>query len=200
MVPVLLKPGLENFEHYFASVWDECECVVIWALFGIAFLWDWNENWLSQSCGHCWVFQICWHIQCSAFTASPFKIWNSSTRMPSPPLALFIVMLSKAHLPSHSMMVTMSNGYNGCYYFFFFFFSFYFRRVLNSSFLRNIFMGQTTIGWQGSTCLPPTPTSTLNVLNIFSYSFLAWNVFIKKSANNLAGLLFLWGIILSCSF
>ena len=31
----------------------------------------------------------------------------------------------------------------------------------------------------------------LNVLNIFSYSFLAWNVFIKKSANNLAGLLFL---------
>ena len=38
-----LKPGLENFEHYFASVWDECDCVV-WAFFGIAFLWDWNEN------------------------------------------------------------------------------------------------------------------------------------------------------------
>ena len=28
MVHVLLKPGLENFEHYFASVWDECICVV----------------------------------------------------------------------------------------------------------------------------------------------------------------------------
>ena len=42
---VLLKPGLENFEHYFASVWDECNCVVIWAFFGIVFLWDWNENW-----------------------------------------------------------------------------------------------------------------------------------------------------------
>ena len=28
-VHVLLKPGLENFEHYFASVWDECNCVVV---------------------------------------------------------------------------------------------------------------------------------------------------------------------------
>ena len=45
-VQVLLKPHLENFEHYFASVWDECSCVVVWAFFGIAFLWDWNENWL----------------------------------------------------------------------------------------------------------------------------------------------------------
>ena len=45
MVHVLLKPGLENFEHYFASVWDECSCAV-WAFFVIAFLWDWNENWL----------------------------------------------------------------------------------------------------------------------------------------------------------
>ena len=45
MVHVLLKPGLENFEHYFASVWDEYNCVVVWAFFGIVFLWDWNENW-----------------------------------------------------------------------------------------------------------------------------------------------------------
>ena len=44
-VHILLKPGLENFEHYFTSVWDECNCAVVWALFGIAFLWDWNENW-----------------------------------------------------------------------------------------------------------------------------------------------------------
>ena len=45
MVPVLLKPGLENFEHYFTSVWDEGNCVVVWAFFGIAFLRDWNESW-----------------------------------------------------------------------------------------------------------------------------------------------------------
>ena len=45
LVHVLLKPSLENFEHCFASVWDECNCAVVWAFFGIAFLWDWNENW-----------------------------------------------------------------------------------------------------------------------------------------------------------
>ena len=45
MVHVLLKTCLENFEHYFTSVWDKCNCVVVWAFFGIAFLWDWNENW-----------------------------------------------------------------------------------------------------------------------------------------------------------
>ena len=44
-VHVLLKPGLENFEHYFTSVWDECNCAVVWAFFSIAFLWDYNEHW-----------------------------------------------------------------------------------------------------------------------------------------------------------
>ena len=44
-VYVLLKPHLENFEHYFASMLDECNCAVVWAFFGIAFIWDWNENW-----------------------------------------------------------------------------------------------------------------------------------------------------------
>ena len=57
---------------------------------------------LFQSCGHCWVFYICWHIECSTFTASSFRIWKSSTGIPSPPLALFIVMLPKAHLTSQS--------------------------------------------------------------------------------------------------
>ena len=42
---VLLKPGLENFKNYFTSLWNECNCVVVWAFFGIAFLGDWNENW-----------------------------------------------------------------------------------------------------------------------------------------------------------
>ena len=45
MVHILLKPCLENFEYYFASMWDECNCVVVWTFFGIVFLWDWNENW-----------------------------------------------------------------------------------------------------------------------------------------------------------
>ena len=46
--------------------------------------------------------KLCWHIECNTFTASFLRIWNSSTGIPSPPLALFIVMLSKAHLTSHS--------------------------------------------------------------------------------------------------
>ena len=54
--------------------------------------------------GHCWVFQICWHVECSTLTASSFRIWKSSTGIPSPPLALFLVMLPKAHLTSHSRM------------------------------------------------------------------------------------------------
>ena len=59
---------------------------------------------LFQSSGHWWVFQICWHIECSIFTASSFRIWNGSTVIPSPPVVLFIVMLPKANLTSHSMM------------------------------------------------------------------------------------------------
>ena len=43
-VHVLPKPGLENFEHYFISMLAECNCVVVWAFFVIAFLWDWNGN------------------------------------------------------------------------------------------------------------------------------------------------------------
>ena len=59
---------------------------------------------LFQSCGPCWVFQICWHIEGSTFTASSFRIWKSSTGIPSPPLALFLVMLPKGHLTSHFRM------------------------------------------------------------------------------------------------
>ena len=59
---------------------------------------------LFQSCGHCWVFQICWHIECNTFTTSPFRILSSLAGIPSPPLAWVIVMLPKANLTSHSRM------------------------------------------------------------------------------------------------
>ena len=45
MVHILLKPGLEDFEHYFASVWNECNCAVVWAFFGIAFLGIGMKSW-----------------------------------------------------------------------------------------------------------------------------------------------------------
>ena len=56
---------------------------------------------LFQSCGHCWIFQICWHIECHTLTASSFRIWNSLGGIPSPPLALFVVMLPKANDFTH---------------------------------------------------------------------------------------------------
>ena len=55
-VHVLLKPFLENFEHYFTSLWDECNCVVYSTFFSIAFLWNGMKTDLFQSCGHCWIF------------------------------------------------------------------------------------------------------------------------------------------------
>ena len=45
MIHILLKPGLKNLGHYFASVWFECNCAIVWTFSGVAFLWDWNENW-----------------------------------------------------------------------------------------------------------------------------------------------------------
>ena len=56
MVHILLKPGLQNFEHYFTSVWDECNCAVVSAFFGLPFFGIWMKTDLFQSCGHCWVF------------------------------------------------------------------------------------------------------------------------------------------------
>ena len=99
-VHLLLKPGLENFEHYFTSVWDECNCVVVWAFFGIASLWDWNENWPLPILS----FPNLLTYRVQHFHSIIFRIWASWTVIQSPPLALFIVMLSKAHLTSHSRM------------------------------------------------------------------------------------------------
>jgi len=88
-----------------ASMWNEGNCAVVWTFFGIDFLWDWNEN---------WHFPILWpllsfpnflaYYGCSTLTASYFRIWNSSSGIPSPALALFLVMLLKAHLTSQSRM------------------------------------------------------------------------------------------------
>ena len=102
IVHVLLKPGLENFEHYSASMWSECDCAVVWISFGIAFLWDWNENWPFPVLWPLPSFpnlQLCW---LQHFHSIIIRIWNISTGFPSPPLALFKVMLPKAHLTSHS--------------------------------------------------------------------------------------------------
>ena len=85
-VHVLLKSVLESFEHYFTSMWDECNYVVVWAYFGIAFLWDWNEN---------WPFPVLWPLLgfpnllaywVQHFHSIIFQDLNSSPGIPSPPL------------------------------------------------------------------------------------------------------------------
>ena len=101
---VLLKPSLENFEHYFPSMWDECNCVVIWHSLALLFLGIEMKTDIFQSYGHCWVFQICWHIECSTFTASSFRIWKAQLEFHHPPLPFFIVVLPKVHLTSLSRM------------------------------------------------------------------------------------------------
>ena len=70
---------------------------------------------LFQSCGHWWVFQMCWHIECSTFTASSFRIWNSSNGMPSLPLALFVLILPKTtwlHIPGFLALGEWSHHHN----------------------------------------------------------------------------------------
>ena len=57
LVPLLLKPHLKDFEHYLASMWNECNCAVVWTFFRIVLLWDWNEN---------WPFPVLWPLLCFA--------------------------------------------------------------------------------------------------------------------------------------
>ena len=103
-VHILLKPSWENFQHYFASMWNECGCAVLWTFFGIAFLWDWDENWPFPVLWLLWRFPNLLTYWVQHLTASSLRIWNSSAGIPSPPPALFVVMLPKAHLTLHFKM------------------------------------------------------------------------------------------------
>ena len=85
LVHVLMKTSLKNFEHYLVSMWNEHNCTIVWTFFGIVLLWGWNEKWCFPILRGLLSFQVCWHIECSTFTASSFRIWNSSTGISSPP-------------------------------------------------------------------------------------------------------------------
>ena len=85
----LLSMGSHRVGHN----WSDLAAVAVELSLALPFFGIGVKTDLFQSCGHCWVFQICWHIECCIFTASSFRIWNSSTGIPSPPLALFVVML-----------------------------------------------------------------------------------------------------------
>ena len=97
LVLILLKLSMKDLGHNFTSMWNECNCMVVWTYFC-------TKTDLFQFCGCCCLFQIYWHIAYSTLTGSSFGIWNSSAGIPPPPLALFVVMLPKAHLTSHCRM------------------------------------------------------------------------------------------------
>ena len=58
-------------------MWNECNCALVWTFFGIALLWDWDENWL---------FPVLWPLlnfpckccvnNCWCVTNSSFAFWN----------------------------------------------------------------------------------------------------------------------------
>ena len=101
-VHLLLKPLLENFQHLFASMWKGCDCAAVSIFFGIAFLgigMSPKVLWPLPSFPNLLAYWV-QHFHRASF----FRIWNSSTGIPSPPLALFVTMLPKAHLTSHSRM------------------------------------------------------------------------------------------------
>ena len=82
MVHILLKPGLENFEHYFASMWDECHCAIDWIFFGIAFGIAWiMEYYSAMKDRKCWYMLQhgwTWKTWCEvkeAIHKRPYVLW-----------------------------------------------------------------------------------------------------------------------------
>ena len=96
----MLKPSLEDFEHYLTSMGDECNCLVVWTFlvlpfFGIGMRTDLFQPLLGfPNLLAYWVQHL--------FTASSFRILNSSARIPSSPLTLLAAALPKAHLILYS--------------------------------------------------------------------------------------------------
>ena len=94
----------KNFEHYFVSMCNEYNCVVVWIFFGTALLWDFNENWPFPVLWPLLRFPnllACWVQHVHSFISEDLKQLGGILSLP---LALFIVMLPKAHLTSHPKM------------------------------------------------------------------------------------------------
>ena len=109
-VHILLKPSMENFEHYFTCVWDEYNCTVVWIFFGIGM-----ETDLFQSCDHCWIFQICWHTECSTFTASSFRVNFKVLLLSSTYSISFLVCYLTVYSPKPSVKCQVPNEFSFSY-------------------------------------------------------------------------------------
>ena len=104
LVHIPLKPGLENCEHYFASRWDECNCAAVWTFFGMVLLWDWNKNWHFPVLWPLLSFPnlLAYQVQC--FNSIIFGDLKYLKKNSITSNSLFVVMVPKAHMTSHSMM------------------------------------------------------------------------------------------------
>ena len=103
LVWIILKPSVQDIKHDLTSMGDECNCPMVRTFFSTKLLGNWDEDWPFPVLS-CWVFQICWHIECNILAASSFRVLNSSVEIPSYPLALLTAVLPRVHLTSHSRM------------------------------------------------------------------------------------------------
>ena len=101
-VYVLLKPSLKGFEQHIASMCNECRCTVVWTFCGIAFLWDWNGIWPFPVLLAFAEFSKFAGILSAAISQHHISAFDIIAGIPSPPLALFLVLLPRSYLSSHS--------------------------------------------------------------------------------------------------
>ena len=80
-------------------MWNECDCVVIWTFFGIALFLG-----LASPVATVELYKFASILSVALLSAPSFRIWSSSAEILSTPPVLFVEMLPKAHLTSHSRM------------------------------------------------------------------------------------------------
>ena len=122
LVPLpFLNPACTSGSSWFTSYWSlVCECYLECYRARM-----WNEHGCCGSLNilwHCPSLELGWKLNFSSpvataeftkfadieyctLTKSSFRIWNSSAGIPSPALALFVVMFPKAHLTVESSCV-----------------------------------------------------------------------------------------------
>ena len=98
LVPIMLKPSMQDFKHDLTSMWEECICLMVSTFFGTTLLGNWDEDWPFPVLWPLLGLPDCWHIECNTLIASSFRVLNSSTGIPLYPVTSLTAVLLKAHL------------------------------------------------------------------------------------------------------
>ena len=64
---------------------------------------------LFQSCGYCWVFHICWHVESNILITSSFRVLTSSAGIPLHPPAVSTAVLPVAHFTLHNVWLWVTD-------------------------------------------------------------------------------------------